>query len=151
MTELEKLAATEELRQLKARYFRGVDLDQPALIRELLADDCELDYRGCCTDPESGRDFLPAMNMVLRGQAAKDAFGKARMRSAHHGHNFEVTFTSDTSADVLWAMSDRLWLPEGAPIRELRGWGHYHETYVKVGGAWKLKTLRITRVRVEGA
>lgn len=32
----------------------------------------------------------------------------------------------------------------------MTGYGHYHETYEKIGGSWKIKTMRITRIRVEG-
>jgi len=31
----------------------------------------------------------------------------------------------------------------------LTGYGHYHETYEKIGDDWKIKTTRITRIRVE--
>jgi hypothetical protein len=27
--------------------------------------------------------------------------------------------------------------------------GHYHETYEKVEGKWQIKTLRLTRLRVD--
>ncbi len=47
MTETERLAAIEAIRQLKARYWRGVDLGDGELVRSVLAEDCELDYHGC--------------------------------------------------------------------------------------------------------
>jgi hypothetical protein len=67
MTDSERLSAIEDIKQVKARYFRGVDSGDPALVRAILADECVRDYNGCCTDPATGRDFLPAMNVVLRG------------------------------------------------------------------------------------
>jgi hypothetical protein len=33
----------------------------------------------------------------------------------------------------------------------MHGWGHYHETYEKAGGRWAIKTLKLTRLRVENA
>lgn len=46
-------------------------------------------------------------------------------------------------------MTDRLQPTESGPFAEMIGWGHYHETYEKVGGEWKLKTLRLIRLRVD--
>ena len=151
MNEVERLTAIDEIKQIKARYFRGVDTGDAELVRGILADDCVLDYMGCCTDPATGRDFLPAMNIVMRGSASWSSAGlsSAGIVSAHHGHNCEITLTSDRSASAIWSMTDHLFMPTGAPFSVMTGYGYYHETYEKTGGAWKVKTLRIQRIRVE--
>jgi hypothetical protein len=46
MEEVERLAAIEAIKQVKARYFRGVDTGNGELVRLILAEDCVLDYRG---------------------------------------------------------------------------------------------------------
>ncbi len=151
MDVLERLAARDDLTQLKARYFRGVDAGDGDLVRSLLAEDCILDYRGCCTDPASGRDFIPAMNVVLKGRASWKSDGMSRFGivSVHQGHNFELEFTGDTTAKGVWSMTDRLWFPPGGAFSLMVGYGHYLETYEKVAGTWLLKTTHITRIRVE--
>lgn len=151
MTETERLSAIEALKTLKARYFRGVDSGDGALVRSLLAEDCVLDYRGCCTDPASGRDFMPAMNVVLKGRDAwiADAFAKAGIVTVHQGCNPEFSFHGDAGASGIWSFTDRFFMPPGAPFSRLTGYGHYHETYEKTGEGWRLKTTRITRIRVE--
>lgn len=151
MTETERLSAIEALKTLKARYFRGVDSGDGALVRSLLAADCVLDYRGCCTDPASGRDFMPAMNVVLKGRDAwvADAFAKAGIVTVHQGCNPEFSFQGDAGASAIWSFTDRFFMPPGAPFSRLTGYGHYHETYEKTGDEWRLKTTRITRIRVE--
>lgn len=153
MNDVEQLKAIEEIKQAKARYFRGVDTSDAELVRGVLAEDCVLDYMGCCTDPATGRDFFPAMNVVMRGAASwsSEGFAKMGIVSAHHGYNFDVTFTSDTTAAVVLAMTDRMFRASGEPWARLTGHGYYHETYEKIGGRWKLKTLRIARLRVEAA
>ena len=70
--------------------------------------------------------------------------------SVHQGHNFELEFTSDTTAKGIWSMTDRLYFPPGGEFSLMTGYGHYHETYEKVGH-WMLKTTRITRIRVEAS
>ncbi len=151
MTEIEKLAAIEAIKQAKAKYFRGVDTANGDLVRSILAEDCLLDHMGCCTDPVTGHDYLPAMNIVMRGAASwsDDGLKKAGIVSTHHGHLGEVTLLSDTSASAIWPMTDRLYMPPGAPFSTMIGHGYYHETYAKIAVAWKIKTLKIERIRVE--
>jgi hypothetical protein len=60
-----------------------------------------------------------------------------------------LEFTSDAAAKGIWSMTDRLYFPPGEEFSLMTGYGHYLETYEKVGGAWLLKTTRITRIRVE--
>ena len=153
MDKIERLVATDEITQLKARYFRGVDCCDGDLVRAVLAEDCVLDYRGCCTDPATGRDFIPAMNVVLRGRAAwrSDGLSSRGIVSVHQGHNLELEFTSDRTAKGVWSMTDRLYFPPGGAFSVMTGYGHYLETYEQIDGAWLLKTTRVTRIRVEAA
>ena len=46
------------------------------------------------------------------------------------------------------ALFDTLRFPEGN-MAEFQAYGHYHETYEKVDGAWKIKSSRLTRLRVD--
>lgn len=151
MTDVERLCAIEEIKQVKAKYFRGVDTSDGALVRSILAEDCVLDYMGCCTDPTTGQDFLPTMNVVMRGRSSwsDEGFAAAGIVSAHHGHNSEITITGPATAEAIWSMTDQLYMPAGAPFAKLMGHGFYHETYEKVGERWMIKTLRIARTRVE--
>ncbi len=75
--------------------------------------------------------------------------------SVHHGHMPDIEFTSDTTAKVVWAMEDRLYRSPGHPLGGgatwLHGFGHYHETYVKLDVGWRLQSSRLTRLRVESA
>jgi hypothetical protein len=66
--------------------------------------------------------------------------------TVHQGHTPEIELTSDTTATGIWALADIVKLPDGS---DMYGYGHYHETYVKVDGAWKIKTSTLTRLRVD--
>jgi hypothetical protein len=106
---------------------------------------------GCFVDPVTGRDFFPAMSIVVRGKSGWSSRGLAALGiiSAHEGHDSDIELLEDGSARAIWSMTDRLWMPAGFPFAMLTGYGHYHETYEKAGNDWKLKTLRLTRIRVE--
>ncbi len=153
MTDSERLAAIEDIKQLKARYWRGVDSSDGALVRAILAPDCELDYIGCCTDPSSGQDFMPAMNVVLKGRDSwiSDAFAKAGIITVHQGYQNEITVSDRSQASGIWVFADRFFLPPGGAFTRLTGYGHYHDTYTRADDGWKLQTTRITRLWVEVA
>jgi hypothetical protein len=152
MTDAERMAAIEAIKQVKARYFRGADTGDVALMRDCFTEDCVLDYTDCFVDPASGRDFLDTYSSVIRGKAQWPALSlkDVGIVSVHQGHQAEVEITSDTTADAIFAMTDRLYLPPGAPVTEITGYGMYHESYVKDAGGWKIRTLRLERQRVEG-
>ena len=153
MNAIGQLTAIDAIRQAKARYWRGVDGCDGDLVRSVLAPDCALDYRGCCRDPASGVDHLPAMNVVLRGRESWLSDGMARFGivSVHQGHQNEIAITGADSATGIWSFTDRMFFPAGGAFTRLTGYGFYHETYVRQGGDWLIATLRITRIRVEVA
>ena len=137
---LTRLVAIEEIKQLKARYFRCMDTrrwDDMALV---FARDAHLDTDGFTAD---GRDGIIAfLQRVLR-----DA------RTVHHGHMPEITITSATTARGIWAMFDYVEFvsadPSDTTPRGLYGYGHYEEEYVVEDQAWRIATLRLTRLRVD--
>ena len=156
MTETERLAAIEAIRNIKAKYWRGVDQGDAALVRSILADDCVLDFRGCCTDPTSGTDFLPQMNIVMTGRDTWQAQALAGYVTSHQGHQAEIEVTGTDSASAIWTFTDRFFYPPGMQYSRFTGYGYYHEAYVREAGAgdsggWKIKTTRITRLFVEAA
>ena len=145
------LAAIEAIRQVKAKYWRGVDTRDDDLVRSILSADCELDYMGCCTDPVTGVDHMPAMNMVLRGRdnwSTGSLDGPAPV-TVHQGHQSEIDVVSDSEATGIWYFTDRFYMPAGSPFARLTGHGRYHDRYVVEDGAWKLSATRIERYHVE--
>lgn len=151
MTETERLAAIEAIRDIRAKYWRGVDTSDGELVRSILAEDCVLDYMGCCTDPVSGVDHMPEMNVVLKGRFSwiSDAFEGPRIVTVHQGHQHEIVVSGKTSAEGIWYFTDRFFVPPGGSFTRLTGYGTYHDTYEKADDGWKLKTTRIERIWVE--
>jgi hypothetical protein len=142
MDALHKLVAIEEIKCLKARYFRYVDTKDWEGFKSLFAADAVFDISqdvpGC----------------VLRGpeQIAQAASGPLMgCVSVHHGHCPEIEITSPTHATGIWAMEDKLrWSADSArPNQTLHGYGHYLESYERIAGRWHIKTLKLTRLRVD--
>lgn len=129
----------EAIRQLKARYFRLMDEKDWDALADVFTDDVEMDMRGEGSELVRGREaYMPFIRDVLNG-----------VTTVHHGHMPEITITSPTTASGIWAMEDKLWWPEGAPIRHMHGYGHYHETYERTADGWRIKTCRLTRLHRE--
>ena len=126
----------EAIKQLKARYFRTMDTKEWAGMRQVFADDVVMDTT------ESGGG-------VLTGADAFMEFLRDTLRdvvTVHHGHMPEIELVSSTTARGVWAMQDILKWPNG---QELRGYGHYHENYALIDGAWRIKSSKLTRLRMD--
>ncbi len=138
-TAIRQLLDIEEIKQLKARYFRLVDAkdwDEWALVfatdAVLEIPEGELAYRG--------RDEIVANVRTVM----------AELRTVHHGHMPEVEITGRDSARGVWAMFDYVEWPEQDGRRVgLRGYGHYVEEYVREDGEWRISRSRLERLRVD--
>jgi len=132
-TDAEALAAIEEIKQLKARYFRLMDTKQWSSLAAVFSKKARLRDEESKTG-WSGREAIVAgLARVL-----------AKARTVHHGHMPEIELLSETEARGVWAMND--WVD--TPDFTLDGWGHYHERYVFEDGAWRIADERISRLRV---
>ncbi|WP_281825233.1 nuclear transport factor 2 family protein [Sphingobium sp. BS19] len=68
MDQTKVIVSTEEIRCLKSRYFRAIDLKDGLLLRSLFTDDVSVDLRGAATDPASGVNALPgATSEIITG------------------------------------------------------------------------------------
>jgi hypothetical protein len=153
---IEEVRAIEQIKQLKARYFRCMDKkDWDGLLSVFVADALidaaasatPVDARGNLIDPPgpdpqwyftSAKQFVDSMRVHMKD-----------LITVHHGHMPEIALTSPTTASGIWAMEDTLLWPVGAPLRSLHGYGHYLETYERRPEGWRIKTLKLTRVRVD--
>ena len=152
MDDLERVLAVQAIRRLKARYFRAADTKDMDLMRAVLAEDCILDFAGACRDPLSGDDLLAGVTegaIVGRDEAIERFSQGTGLVTVHHGHTCEIELDGPDAAHGVWAMTDHLYFPSGGPVRKLTGHGHYFETYERRGALWLIKSLRLTRLRVE--
>jgi uncharacterized protein (TIGR02246 family) len=126
----------EAIKQLKARYFRTMDTKDWAAMRRVLADDVVMDTTDSGGGVVTGADeFLQFLEQTL-----------ANSVTVHQGHMPEIQFTSATTATGIWALDDVIIWPDGS---RLQGYGHYHETYEKIDGEWRIKSSTLTRLHME--
>lgn len=150
MTDTERLLAIEEIKSLKARYFRTMDTKDWAGLGTVFAPDSVFDFREATRDPTNPDASLPVTEPVEGGEAIVAAISAALegINSVHHGHMPEIEIMSATTAKALWPMEDVIRAVDGERDFAFKGYGHYHETYERIDGEWRIKTSKLTRLRV---
>ena len=133
---MEEMMEIERIKQLKARYFRTMDNKDWKAMRQVFTDDVLMDTTDSGGNVIEGADaFMDFLEPTLR-----DAV------TVHHGHMPEIEVTTDSTARGVWALQDTILWPNGS---RMVGYGHYHETYQKVGGEWKIKSSTLTRLHTD--
>jgi hypothetical protein len=137
--------AIDAIKQLKARYFRLLDLKRWSEYRRLFTDDCVFDRTA--TDAGGPDAFVDRLQELL-----------SEVDTVHHGHTPELEIIGPDRARGIWAMVDYLhWAPDANVASFMRveprqtglmGYGHYEEEYRRERGSWKISLFRVTRLTV---
>ena len=135
MTALDRLVAIEEIKRTRARYCRGIDTKDWALLASTLAPDITLDLPS-----------LRAAGREVKGPEAfldlvQEWFGSAP--SLHANHLPEITIHSHDRATAIWAQEHFLgpiYLPGE---HHGHGYGYSHDEYVQIAGTWLVGSVRL--------
>jgi hypothetical protein len=134
MDDAAALLEIEAIKQLKARYCRFLDTKDWVAWRGIFADDFRSDTSQAGGKLIDGADDFVAFTRKNLGNRA----------TAHQVHAPEIELTSPTTARGIWALEDVVRLGPGL---NLRGYGHYTETYQKIDGYWRITSSTLTRLR----
>lgn len=128
------LLEIEAIKRLKARYCRYLDTKEWTAWRRLFTDDFVSDTSKAGGKViEGADDFVAFTRKSLRSQA-----------TVHQVHAPEIELTSPTTARGVWALEDVVRFGPGV---NLRGYGHYTETYRKLDDDWLIASSALTRLR----
>jgi hypothetical protein len=137
--ELQQLLDIEAIKQLKARYFRLMDLKQWDDWGLVFANDCVME--------------VPEAELVNTGRAeivTSVSGALVGARTCHHGHMPEIEITGNGTARGVWAMFDYVeWAEHDGTRVGLQGYGHYREEYRREDGEWRIARTRLERLRVD--
>ena len=121
--------------QLKAQYVRFVDLKDWSELERLITEDFAFEGNW---SSRGGALFVQRLSRHL-----------ADASTVHELHAPELEITSPDAWRGIWPFSDIIdQRRDGLGMYRL-GFGHYHESYVKANGVWRISAVRITRIRVE--
>ena len=139
LSDLQVLRDEADIKRLKALYFRSVDTKDWDTLEGLFTDDATLWFAEHEPEPLPFRESLERnIKGILEGAV-----------SVHHGHMPEIEVLSEDRARGIWAMESRLSWPRGDSrigLQYSHGYGHYHEEYRKVGGRWRIRSLKLTQL-----
>jgi hypothetical protein len=148
MDDIARLIAIEEIRQLKARYFRLMDTRDFDAMAYVFCKDAVFD----CTEGSRvmpvGGAWKGEFGPIVKGRDAiigwiRQAF--LNRTSVHHGHCHEITIESETAARGIIAMEDYI-RGLDRETKLLHAAGHYHERYRFEDGAWRIAETKLTRL-----
>lgn len=136
--DVDALVAIEAVKLLKAQYFYFLDTKQWDRLRTLFTLDATFDPAG------EGAYTFDGVDGFIAGASG----GLAQAVSVHHGHMPMIEVTDADHASAIWSMTDDVAIA-GDPPRRFIGKGHYHETYRREAGEWKIASWKLTRLRVD--
>ncbi|MBO2447823.1 nuclear transport factor 2 family protein [Actinomadura barringtoniae] len=131
------LIALEEIRSLKARYLRSIDLKLWDEFAGTLAEDIVANYGS----PSGGR----TLNFTTRDQVVdymRNALGDG-MTTVHVVHNPELTVDGDTASGT-WCLEDTVIVDEYKLL--IRGACYYTDTYRRRDGEWQIASTQYQRI-----
>jgi hypothetical protein len=135
-SDIRMILDVEAIKQLKARYIRLVDGKQWDEWATLFTEDCRLETEG---GVQEGRDnAVRAISTSLKEGT-----------TIHRATMPEITITGPDTASGIWAMQDVVSLVHNGQPFNFRGYGYYHETYVRTPDGWRMKSSKLVRQRVD--
>jgi hypothetical protein len=145
MNDLARLVAIEDIKQLKARYYRLLDTHDWEGFRSLWTPNAIMDMNF------SDR-ILTSEDGIYRGPDAITAFAMKAVGAAtsiDHALMPEIEILTPTTGRAVWAQEDRVFWPEGHPNKSLHGFGYERETYEMIDGEWRIKSTKLVRVKTD--
>jgi hypothetical protein len=138
MSDLERLVELQAIYRLKGRRDHAVDSKDWETYAELHTDD----YVAMSISAKP----------IVGGRAAADtlAVQLANVTTVHHCHTPVIDFQDRNHATGVWAMEDNLFWRRNGEKQWLRGFGFYHETYIKgADGQWRFSYRKLHRTHAE--
>jgi hypothetical protein len=121
------LVAIEQIKQLKARYFRGIDTCNLELLRSILAPEVRISFQS------------PTYQLELNGLEQAIEFYRTnftnRRFGMHNGHTPEIVVNGD-EATGLWYLNDLFINLDKQTL--LNGSAIYEDSYIKIQGEWRI-------------
>ena len=133
---MDQLKEIEEIKQLKARYFRFLDTKNWFELGACLMENVVFSY--------------PPQKIEVNGRVAlieNFSTRHAKTKTAHTGSMPEILFNDNWHAEGIWFMSDYVVaFDENGETKVNHGFGHYHETYTCEHGKWKIQSILLERL-----
>ena len=132
---MNELLEIEKIKQLKARYLRGLDTNDWGVFADSMSEDCTGSYNGGKLSFDKREDIVNFMRENLSGE---------KVITLHQGHQPEIEILDENNARGSWYLQDIVIHVE-AGVR-IYGSAIYQDVYRKEGGHWKISATGYKRV-----
>lgn len=132
---MNELLEIEKIKQLKARYLRGLDTNDWEVFAGSMSEDCTGRYNGGKLSFEARDEIVAFMRENLAGD---------KVLTLHQGHQPEIELVDEDNARGSWYLQDMVIHLE-AGVR-IYGSAIYQDTYRKENGEWKICATGYQRV-----
>ncbi|MBO0731718.1 MAG: nuclear transport factor 2 family protein [Acidimicrobiaceae bacterium] len=151
---VQRLLDIEEIKQLKARYFRCLDTKDWEGFRGVFVEDLQFVFaeRNLTLERDDLSTAPTEEGLLHEGRESFVAWTRETagpLTTVHRGYMPEIVLTGPDTASGIWAMTDYLQWPDTDPPVGFRGYGHYQEEYVRTAEGWRLKRSVLSRLRVD--
>jgi hypothetical protein len=118
----------EAIKRVQGQYGRAADTKDWDLLRPTVTQDFD------CDTGAGGKGATKGIDAFMARVGANPAI------TVHHALLPEITLTSPTTATGVWAVHLFAKTPDGSAVD---AYGHYHNSYSKQDGDWRLSSLRL--------
>lgn len=137
---VQRLVDIEEIKQLKGRYCVCVAKEDWKTFESLFAEDLQfISPNGMVREPRSGF-------MAFHKENIQDT----RLWGVVRCYTPIITITGPDTATGIWGMEDlHIWPDVAGPPTGHRGYGHYHEDYIRLPEGWRFRRIRVVYDRFD--
>jgi hypothetical protein len=158
MNSVDRLLAAESVRRTKATYWYAMDTKDWARLATVFTDDSIFDMRSESVQAIGGPPpRLPPVEESIAHGDLSIAIGGTDIAAfirrvvehwvtVHHGAAPIIDIVDADTATAIWPLFD--YIEDGGKV--LKGYGHYHDRYRRVGDDWLISHCRLSRLRLDG-
>lgn len=132
---MNELIAVEQIKQLKARYLRGLDTNDWTVFASTMTEDCSAQYNGGKLSFTTREAIVSFMRENLSGD---------KVLTLHQGHQPEIYLIDKSNARASWYLQD-LVIHLEAGMR-IYGSAIYEDAYRLEDGEWKICATGYKRI-----
>lgn len=132
---MQELLEIEKIKQVKARYLRGLDTNDWEVFAGSMTEDCTGRYNSGKLSFDTREEIVAFMREKLSGE---------RVLTLHQGHQPEIELIDENNARGTWYLQDIVIHLE-AGVR-IYGSAIYEDSYRKESGKWKICATGYRRV-----
>ena len=132
---MQVLFEIEEIKQLKARYFRGIDTGNLELLQTVLTEDVQIRF--------DSPTYQYEINGITQAMDFYRTAFTSRRFGMHNGHTPEIKVDGN-KATGLWYLNDLFINLDEQTI--LTGSALYEDCYIKVGEQWRIQKTGYKRL-----